>query len=193
MDSRNGTDLHDIDMHDVNESNHLTPGVVNDVTLAPAISTVYTKDIFQEVSYNNVGETSSPNVPLFNQNSLIINANNGLQHDARSLSDFPISKKTGIVYNVQMMLHAPINYSRDGEQDPSIQDDMDDYRTSHPEEPRRISHIYAKLKAANLVSQMVHLPCPEATPEQALLVHSDHVWQELEKTFCKSDAPACSS
>jgi hypothetical protein len=178
-------DSNDIDMQDVSGSNRLTPGVVNDVTLAPAIGTVYTKDLFQEVIYSSTAEGTSPHVPLFNQNSLVINPNNGLQADTRSLSDYPKSKRTGLVYNVQMMLHAPINYSRDGEHDSSIQDDLDDFRSSHPEEPRRISHIYAKLKGANLVTQMVHLPCPEATPEQALLVHSDHVWQELQKTLCE--------
>lgn len=188
----NHSDDQDVDMQDVTDSNRLTPGVVNDVTLAPAIGTVFTKDIFQEVSYNSAGETSSPHVPVFNQNSLVLNTNNGLQVDSRSLSDYPKSKKTGIVYNVQMMLHAPINYSRDGEQDNSIQDDLDDFRSSHPEEPRRISHIYAKLKAANLVSQMVNLPCPEATPEQALQVHTGEVWEALQKTFGKSAPEAIS-
>jgi len=178
-------DSNDIDMQDVSGSNRLTPGVVNDVTLAPAIGTVYTKDLFQEVTYSTTAEGTSPHAPLFNQNSLVINPNNGLQADTRSLSDYPKSKRTGLVYNVQMMLHAPINYSRDGEHDSSIQDDLDDFRSSHPEGTRRISHIYAKLKGANLVTQMVHLPCPEVTPEQALLVHSDHVWQELQKTLCE--------
>lgn len=113
-----------------------------------------------------------------------------------TLASYPQTRKTGIVYDVRMMLHAPADYRQDeghvlAAQNVSPDGGADDltseqeYQASHPEEPRRISRIYAKLKEANLVLQMVDLPCPEVTPEQVLLVHSLQLWQALESTFCE--------
>jgi hypothetical protein len=108
---------------------------------------------------------------------------NGAPRSA-TLAEYPKSRsKTGLVYDLRMMLHAPINYTRDGDTD-GFDNDLEEYRSSHPEEPRRISEIFSQLKSANLVQGMVHLPCPQVTPSQALLVHTDDVWQELEKTQC---------
>jgi hypothetical protein len=168
----NSNEALDIDMQDVSRN----VGVVNDVTLAPAIDSMDPREIFGDTMDQALPASSSPHAGMWNQTSLTFKG----VAQPRLLSEYPKSRKTGLVYDVQMMTHAPINYQRDGNVE--YEDEIDEYRSTHPEDPQRISRIFSKLKGANLIETMVRLPCPEATAQQALLVHTDYVWQELEKT-----------
>jgi len=167
----------DIYMQDVSRN----AGVVNDVTLAPAIDSIDPREIFGERIDQTMPASSSPQTGMWNQTALPFKG----VAQPQPLSEYPKSRKTGLVYDVQMTMHAPINYQRDSNAE--YEDEIDEFRSTHPEDPKRISRIFSQLKGANLIDTMVRLPCPEATAQQALLVHTDYVWQELEKTTSTYD------
>ena len=50
----------------------------------------------------------------------------------------------------------------------------------HPEQPLRISSIFAKLEEAGCTSRMVHVPCREALQEEVNLVHTQELWHTVE-------------
>lgn len=108
------------------------------------------------------------------------------------LEQFPKSRKTGYVYDVRMMLHAPFRYRVD-ENDNFLDDGFDEidpethHRRSHPEEPRRISKIFERLKKRSLIARMVELPCREVEPREVMLVHTERLWDTVMQTHCKSE------
>ena len=50
----------------------------------------------------------------------------------------------------------------------------------HPEQPLRISSIFATLEEAGCIRQMVHIPCREALQEEVTLVHTQTLWDKVE-------------
>ena len=104
----------------------------------------------------------------------------------REIEAFPPSKKTGVIYDAQMMLHAPLNYNPDLDWEESQLDDSEaNHLAWHPEDPRRIQRIYDQLQGQGLTRQMVPLPCPTVSVSDVLLVHSEALWHKVEKTQCK--------
>jgi hypothetical protein len=186
----------DVEQTETTSSRMPTGGVVNDVTLAPEIVTfIDPREIMggpshslREDSNDNPSSTfSNQNVTAFANH---LNVTQPTLHasyvpETPSLSTFPPSRKTGIVYDVRMMLHAPLNYHPDSDYVGDEFDPAAEHRRNHPEEPRRIERIFSKLKEADLVEKMVNLPCPEATAEQATLVHSGELWKSVQQTFCE--------
>ena len=76
--------------------------------------------------------------------------------------DGPITpSKVGYIYDTRMMQHECI---------PNF----------HPEQPSRISSIFAKLEEAGCTSRMVHIPCREAVQEEVTLVHAQKIWDTVE-------------
>jgi len=69
--------------------------------------------------------------------------------------------KVGYIYDTRMMQH---------ECTPNF----------HPEQPLRISSIFAKLEEAGCTNQMVHIPCREALQEEVTLVHTQKLWDTVE-------------
>ncbi|KAI0074161.1 histone deacetylase complex protein [Panus rudis PR-1116 ss-1] len=65
----------------------------------------------------------------------------------------------GYVYDPRMMLHNCVR--------------------GHSEDPQRISRIFDALKADGCLSQMVRLPIREVAREEALLVHSEALWDKV--------------
>ncbi|GHJ85542.1 hypothetical protein NliqN6_1944 [Naganishia liquefaciens] len=101
----------------------------------------------------------------------------------REIEAFPPSKKTGVIYDAQMMLHAPLNYNPDLDWEESQLDDSEaNHLAWHPEDPRRIQRIYDQLQGQGLTRQMVPLPCPTVSVSDVLLVHSEALWHKVEKT-----------
>jgi hypothetical protein len=103
----------------------------------------------------------------------------------REIEGFPSSKKTGVIYDAQMMLHAPLNYNPDLDWEDSQVEDEPHHLTWHPEDPRRIQRIYDQLQEQGLTKQMLPLPCPTVSVSDVLLVHSEALWHKVEKTQCK--------
>lgn len=76
--------------------------------------------------------------------------------------DGPITpSKVGYIYDTRMMQHECI---------PNF----------HPEQPLRISNIFAKLDEAGCTNRMVHIPCREALQEEVTLVHTQKLWDTVE-------------
>lgn len=50
----------------------------------------------------------------------------------------------------------------------------------HPEQPLRISSIFAKLEEAGCIHRMTHVPCREALQEEITLVHTQELWHMVE-------------
>jgi hypothetical protein len=103
----------------------------------------------------------------------------------REIEAFPPSRKTGVVYDAQMMLHAPLHYDADIDWENSSTSDVDQPLSWHPEDPRRIQRIYDQLQQEGLTKQMLPLPCPPVSVADILLVHSEALWHKVEKTQCK--------
>ena len=104
----------------------------------------------------------------------------------REIEAFPTSKKTGVIYDAQMMLHAPLNYNPDLDWEESQLDESEaNHLAWHPEDPRRIQRIYDQLQEQGLTKQMLPLPCPTVSVSDVLLVHSEALWHKVEKTQCK--------
>lgn len=103
----------------------------------------------------------------------------------REIEAFPPSRKTGVVYDAQMMLHAPLHYDAEIDWENSSSSDMDQPLSWHPEDPRRIQRIYDQLQQEGLTKQMLQLPCPPALVSDILEVHTEALWHRVEKTQCK--------
>lgn len=71
------------------------------------------------------------------------------------------ASKVGYIYDTRMMQHECM---------PNF----------HPEQPLRISSIFAKLEEAGCTHQMVHIPCREALQEEVTLVHAQKLWDMVE-------------
>ncbi|KAJ9110177.1 hypothetical protein QFC20_003029 [Naganishia adeliensis] len=101
----------------------------------------------------------------------------------RNPESFSPSRKTGVVYDAQMMLHAPMNYNPELDwEEMSDADDDKYYLAWHPEDPRRIQKIYDQLQEQGLTKQMLQLPCPTVSVSDVLLVHSEALYNKVEKT-----------
>jgi histone deacetylase 6 len=50
----------------------------------------------------------------------------------------------------------------------------------HPEQPLRISSIFAKLEEAGCIQRMVQIPCREVLQEEVTLVHTQELWDAVE-------------
>ncbi len=106
----------------------------------------------------------------------------GGTHD---LIDPEARRITGLVYDLRMMLHASLDYMRDNG---DIVDLFDEppigvgRSYAHPEKPDRISTIHSLLKQHGLVQRMVPLECPEVLKEDAMLVHSEALWDTMQAT-----------
>ena len=75
--------------------------------------------------------------------------------------DRPVTaSKVGYIYDTRMMQHECI---------PNF----------HPEQPLRISSIFAKLEEAGCIHQMVHIPCREALQGEVTLVHTQNLWDKV--------------
>ena len=64
----------------------------------------------------------------------------------------------------------------------------------HPEQPLRISSIFAKLEEAGCIRRMVHVLCREALREEVTLVHTQELWNMVENfqgvpSFSRSRCP----
>ncbi len=99
--------------------------------------------------------------------------------DSRSYS------RTGIVYDERMMMHASLDYMRDENETDNLEwenpkGQEDDYK--HPEVPTRISTIYNILKRNLLLGRMINLECPEVEKQDAIMVHSEEMWEKLQAT-----------
>jgi histone deacetylase 6 len=84
--------------------------------------------------------------------------------------------RTGYIYDILMMLHAPAGYV------PT--DAAEDSGDGHPEDPMRIKRIFTRLKEAGLIGRMKKLQFEEVSPDQVMLVHSEDQWQEVQGTEC---------
>ena len=69
------------------------------------------------------------------------------------------SYSVGFVYDPRMMLHS--------------------CTTGHQEDPQRIDRIYNMLKTSGCIEQMLPLACREVRQEEALLVHSEALWEKV--------------
>ncbi|KAJ9109726.1 hypothetical protein QFC19_001956 [Naganishia cerealis] len=103
----------------------------------------------------------------------------------KSIEAFPPSRQTGVIYDAQMMLHAPLHYDATIDWENLSSNDDDLPLTWHPEDPRRIQRIYDQLQQQGLTKQMLSLPCPPVSVADILLVHSEALWHTVEKTQCK--------
>lgn len=65
----------------------------------------------------------------------------------------------GYVYDARMMLHS--------------------CSSGHQEDPSRISRIFELLKTSGCIAQMIPLPSREVRREEALLVHSEALWEKV--------------
>ncbi|GAA94237.1 hypothetical protein E5Q_00886 [Mixia osmundae IAM 14324] len=81
-----------------------------------------------------------------------------------------VQPRTGYVYDKHMMLH------RDEYGDPMLPEDQ------HPEQPSRISRIMHTILEADLLKCMLRLQIRSASREEACLIHSAQLWDELEIT-----------
>ncbi|KAJ9109114.1 hypothetical protein QFC21_000442 [Naganishia friedmannii] len=106
----------------------------------------------------------------------------------REIEAFPPSRKTGVIYDAQMMLHAPLHYDADIDWENSSSSDVDQPLSWHPEDPRRIQRIYDQLQQEGLTKQMLQLPCPPVSVSDILLVHSEALWHKVEKTQYETNA-----
>ncbi|KAJ9125473.1 hypothetical protein QFC22_000434 [Naganishia vaughanmartiniae] len=106
----------------------------------------------------------------------------------REIEAFPPSRKTGVVYDAQMMLHAPLHYDAEIDWENSSTSDVDQPLSWHPEDPRRIQRIYDQLQQEGLTKQMLQLPCPPVSISDILLVHSEALWHKVEKTQYETNA-----
>lgn len=179
----------------------------NNVTLAPALGTASPAEIF---SAQQVIQEEDDQYNVFTQHSHVKFASphtpppfasgsgsgsqpptaHGTSQRPRRLSDFPPSRHTGYIYDERMMLHAPLNYRV--EEDGTFLDDGYDefdpdgeFRRSHPEEPRRIAKIFERLKKASLIGRMLKLPCVEVEKHEAMLIHTERLWDSVQSTYCK--------
>ena len=59
----------------------------------------------------------------------------------------------------------------------------------HPEQPLRISTIFAKLEEAGCAHRMTHIPCREALHEEVTLVHTQKLWDAVEDFQSASRLP----
>lgn len=71
----------------------------------------------------------------------------------------------GFVYDGQMMFHSCIR--------------------GHAEAPERISRIFDALKQAQCLSKMSQIPIRMVEREEALLVHSESLWDKVIAISCK--------
>lgn len=115
------------------------------------------------------------------------------------LDTYPSSSLTGVVYDLRMMLHAPLGWrpSSNDDDDDSDSDDSDAdgqaqrHRETHPEEPRRIQRIYEQLRRKGVIKDAEDggrtrmVPCVEATREEVCTVHDENVWMLSEATKSK--------
>lgn len=112
------------------------------------------------------------------------------------LATYPPSSLTGVVYDLRMMLHAPLGW-KPSENDADDDDEDSELdaatgearrRETHPEEPRRIQKIFEQLKRRGVIKDAEDggrtrmLPCVEATKEEVCTVHEEAVWQLAEAT-----------
>ena len=72
-----------------------------------------------------------------------------------------IEPKIGYVYDEEMLLHACL--APDG----------------HPEQPDRITRIYNTLLSSSVISHMKRIPARPVEREEALLVHSQILWDKV--------------
>lgn len=77
----------------------------------------------------------------------------------------------GYVYSEEMTLHAAIREKDEGE---------------HPEHPHRIARIYEALLGAGYINMMKKLPIRLCVEEEALLVHSEDLWEKVLAIKCKT-------
>lgn len=78
------------------------------------------------------------------------------------------TKKCGYVYDLRMLLHAPLQASDD-----------------HPEAPARIQGIAYKLKEGGLLNRMKLINARKVTEMEALLVHSEDHLQKINLIECE--------
>jgi hypothetical protein len=94
-------------------------------------------------------------------------------------------RRTGIVYDERMMLHSSLDYMRDTNEMQDIGWEHPrgfEYDYKHPEVPLRISRIFDLLKANFLLERMIDVECQEVEKEDALLVHTEEMWDSLQAT-----------
>lgn len=78
----------------------------------------------------------------------------------------PSNIEVGYVYSTLMMTHT-------------------NTRGHHEEQPDRISRIFNLLKDSNCLARMRRLPIRPITREEALLVHSEALWEKILAIQCK--------
>lgn len=76
------------------------------------------------------------------------------------------SSQVGYVYSSKMMLHSCID--------------------GHPEQPERISKIHSALQNAGCLRMMKQLPIRPVVRKEALLVHTDNLWDKINSIRCMS-------
>lgn len=126
------------------------------------------------------GESSHPAAPISSPSIL---STSTATSRPRS-SSVPVSKdnemhRFGYVYDVRMMAHHPVAVS-DNEKD-----DL-----SHPEEPRRIAMIFAKLSTNGCIKRMKQIRIRHVRMAEALLVHSENHWEKVMQFRRKSSISA---
>jgi histone deacetylase 6 len=77
----------------------------------------------------------------------------------------PEQLAVGYVYSTDMLLHASLH--------------------GHPEQPDRISKIFAAIHGANLTSKMKHIPIRPVQRNEALLVHTEEHWDKVLAIQCE--------
>ena len=100
----------------------------------------------------------------------------------RASSD-PVNKanemhRFGYVYDIRMMAHHPVAVSGN---------EADDL--SHPEEPRRIAMIFAKLSTNGCIKRMRQIRIRHVRMAEALLVHSENHWEKVMQICRESSLP----
>lgn len=75
--------------------------------------------------------------------------------------------KTGYCYDIKMRYHSKIYQS------------YYEYIDPHPEDPRRISRIYNKIKENKLLEKMFEIPIRQATNEEILRIHTNDLLHKI--------------
>lgn len=87
---------------------------------------------------------------------------------ASSVPLHPPETTVGFVYSTEMMTHHPL--STEG----------------HPEVPERILRIWDALASKYYINKGKRIPIRQVMKQEALLVHSEDLWDKVEAIQCKS-------
>ncbi|KAL6929962.1 hypothetical protein ACO0SA_001368 [Hanseniaspora valbyensis] len=119
---------------------------------------------------NSVGEKHKQDFDSVTNNGTHINNNNNeitVKKQKIEQTSLINNLKTGYCYDIKMRYHSKIYQS------------YYEYIDPHPEDPRRISRIYNKIKENNLLKDMSEIDIRPATNEEILKIHTNDLLTKI--------------